>query len=89
MNHDECGHETPLAAIENQQGLAEERRQFNRTIDALKAELAAKEQLYHELLYQVGMKYPNESRHETALRYLKRAEQQANGPAQCAKEDQP
>ena len=30
--------------------------------------------LYHELLYQVGMKHPGESRHETALRYLRNAE---------------
>ena len=25
---------------------------------------------YHELIYAVGKKYPNESRHETALRYI-------------------
>lgn len=30
--------------------------------------------LYFELLYQVGMKHPNETRHETALRYLRQAE---------------
>lgn len=35
--------------------------------------LACKEK-YYELLYQVSMKHPNESRHETALRYLKNAE---------------
>ena len=29
---------------------------------------------YHELLYAVGQKYPGESRHETALRYIKEAE---------------
>jgi hypothetical protein len=27
--------------------------------------------LYYELLYQVEDKYPNESRHETALRYIR------------------
>ena len=36
--------------------------------------------LYYELLYAVGMKHQGESRHETALRYIKRAEQ-PNGEA--------
>lgn len=36
-----------------------------------KKELEAK---YYELLYAVGNKYPGESRHETALRYIKDAE---------------
>lgn len=31
--------------------------------------------LYNELLYTVGKKYPGETRHQTALRYLKRAEE--------------
>ncbi len=60
-------------------------RQLQAEMDALKAELAEKDRLYHELLYQVGNKYPNESRHETALRYLKRAEQPSNDPAKQAK----
>lgn len=30
---------------------------------------------YHELLFHVGTKHPNESRHETALRYIRQAEQ--------------
>lgn len=29
---------------------------------------------YHELLYAVGNKYPGESRHDTALRYIQQAE---------------
>jgi hypothetical protein len=33
------------------------------------------EEKYNELLYAVGTKYPNETRHETALRYIKEAEQ--------------
>ena len=37
--------------------------------------------LYDELLYQVSMKYPGESRHRTALRYLKLAETHVSGPA--------
>lgn len=37
--------------------------------------------LYHELLYQVSMKHPNETRHQTALRYLRNAERQDNTPS--------
>ena len=29
---------------------------------------------YDELIYAVGMKWPNENRHETALRYIRKAE---------------
>lgn len=32
------------------------------------------EELYQELLYAVGRKYPGESRHQTALRYIQNAE---------------
>lgn len=40
--------------------------------------------LYHELLYQVGIKHPGETRHQTALRYLKNAENsQDNAPHQA------
>jgi hypothetical protein len=31
-------------------------------------------ELYYELLYAVARKFPNESRHETALRYIREAE---------------
>lgn len=37
--------------------------------------------LYHELLYQVGKKHPGESRHETALRYLRNAETSGDSTA--------
>lgn len=41
---------------------------------------------YHELLYAVGTKYPGETRHQTALRYIQRAESPTNhGPAQQEK----
>jgi hypothetical protein len=33
--------------------------------------------LYNELIHAVCKKYPNESRHETALRYIKQAENEA------------
>ena len=54
----------------------------------LRAQLAAAEaradetrRLYNELLHQVGMKYPGETRHETAIRYLRLAEIHVCGPA--------
>ena len=34
--------------------------------------------LYHELLYAVGNKYPGETRHQTALRYIQNAERGSN-----------
>jgi hypothetical protein len=33
--------------------------------------------LYFELLFAVGHKHPGESRHQTALRYIRQAEQQS------------
>jgi len=43
---------------------------------------------YYELIYAVGNKYPNESRHQTALRYIQEAEK-SSGPSeeQTAKYD--
>lgn len=32
------------------------------------------DELYNELLFAVGNKYPNETRHQTALRYIQEAE---------------
>jgi Lar family restriction alleviation protein len=34
--------------------------------------------LYRELLYAVSKKWPGESRHETALRYIRRAEEEGS-----------
>lgn len=39
---------------------------------------------YNELIMAVASKFPNETRHETALRYIKKAEEQKEGA--CAKE---
>jgi hypothetical protein len=35
---------------------------------------------YNELLYAVALKFPGESRHETALRYIRQAEEVHAGP---------
>ena len=43
--------------------------------------------LYYELLYAVGKKYPGESRHETALRYIQSAEAGSNIPG-CDKSNE-
>lgn len=40
----------------------------------LHAELKRVRALYEELLYQVATKHPGESRHETAKRYIRNAE---------------
>jgi hypothetical protein len=37
--------------------------------------LSTTDDLYHQLLYAVGRKYPGETRHETALRYIRQAEE--------------
>ena len=39
---------------------------------------------YHELILAVGNKWPNETRHQTALRYIRQAEE-PRGEASCTK----
>jgi hypothetical protein len=41
------------------------------------------EDKYNELILSVGNKYPNESRHETALRYIRNAETPKDNVAHC------
>lgn len=47
------------------------------------AELARLRGLYEELLFAVGNKYPGETRHQTALRYIQQAEAPRGSAAQC------
>ena len=47
------------------------------------AELARLRGLYEELLFAVGNKYPGETRHQTALRYIQQAEAPRISAAQC------
>ena len=49
----------------------------------LKAQLAAAEKNYQDLILQVGKKTPGETRHETAKRYLQQAETSDNVPQQA------
>lgn len=55
--------------------------------DKLQSEEAEREARYMELIYAVGMKNEGETRHQTALRYIKQAESHTNGPAQEAPHD--
>lgn len=41
---------------------------------------------YDELIYAVERKFPDESRHQTALRYIKEAEARANSGGQASQE---
>ena len=66
-------HETRLAAYEEgRQSMGEE---ISGTIEK-----------YHELIMAVARKFPNETRHETALRYIRQMEETA--PEQEAKSSQ-
>ena len=53
------------------EGLKECESQWLKTKPAIDPEIKDK---YYELLYAVENKFPEETRHETALRYIKRAE---------------
>lgn len=47
------------------------------------ARLERDSERYEELLYSVQTKHSDESRHETALRYIRNAENQCHGPVQA------
>ena len=44
--------------------------------------------LYYELLWAVNRKFPNETRHETALRYIKEMENKVNIGGELDSEDE-
>lgn len=52
-------------------------------LDEVGAQIKELQGNYYELLYGVASKFPDETRHETALRYIRNAETHCNGPAQC------
>ena len=53
---------------------------FLRSLSTTIKDLREKEKLYYELILEVSKKFPNETRHETALRYIRRAETNENSP---------
>lgn len=48
-------------------------------------ELRETERQYMELIYAVASKFPNETRHQTALRYIRRMEEPSITAAQVAR----
>lgn len=63
------------------------RQAFRETRDALVAAIEEKEKLgdlYQELLVAVANKYDGETRHDTALRYIRERESQCSGPGIAA-----
>lgn len=50
-------------------------------------EIEELKQKYNELLYAVGNKYPNESRHQTAFKYIRQAETISYSTAKEKKEN--
>jgi uncharacterized coiled-coil DUF342 family protein len=63
------------------------RREGQRLLELVadtRAERDALQQRYDELILAVARMYPNESRHETALRYIQRAEHITGGCASTA-----
>jgi len=55
-------------------------------IKKLEAKRTATEAKYHELLFAVETKHPEESRHQTALRYIKNAERTDGEPKESRNE---
>lgn len=56
-------------------------------ITQLREQLAKAREQYEELLYGVSRKLPDETRHETALRYILQAEKQDNTPCKATETD--
>lgn len=68
-------------------GLRDERKTYSKLVKKQQAEIDELKKKYGELLFAVSIKHPDESRHETALRYIQQAEQQQdNAPEQQEKE---
>jgi len=73
--------EATTTAVLTKEQLAEAQRTGVIEPNAIQADARKK---YEELIYAVGMKFPGESRHETALRYIRQAEERCDGPAKDA-----
>lgn len=56
-----------------------ERQQLQEAVAALQAENAELRKNYNELIMSVGRKFPDETRHQTALRYIQTTETQCSG----------
>jgi hypothetical protein len=63
-------------------GLSETSRAIEKAYQVTRGHPDPREVQYNELIMAVGNKYPGETRHETALRYIREAETNNAGPAQ-------
>ena len=61
--------------------LGRTRRELKRHLFEQPASMGPEPKLYYELLYAVESKHPNETRHETALRHIRNAENSGDGAA--------
>ena len=53
-------------------------------IEQLERELAEAKRNYMDLIMSVGKAYPNETRHQTALRYIRECETPSTDQAKCS-----
>lgn len=60
--------------------LSLQKREFESSLAETREEIEELREKYHELLYAVATKHPDETRHETALRYIQERE---IGPISC------
>ena len=60
--------------------------QKNKEIADLKRELESYKKIYHELIMVVSEKYPNETRHQTALRYITEHEARQHESSEAKRE---
>ena len=69
--------------------LEAENRYLHDLLRRLEAENKELKDKYYELLYAVEQKFPGETRHETALRYIRQREENKGGniPQQALTED--
>ena len=58
---------------------------MSRLTDAIE-DLEDRADKYYDLLYAVQSKFPNETRHETALRYIQNAESHDSNPPKSREE---
>jgi hypothetical protein len=64
---------------------------YSLAFDRIHKQLNELQQAYNELIMAVGMKFPNETRHQTALKYIQQAENntQAGSEAKSALQSKP
>lgn len=84
---EECFYSATIAVVKCDCGAMMGPSQMEEKLNAdLESEIAELREDYMELIYAVATKYPNETRHETALRYIQEHESGSDEPAQMPKE---